>query len=54
MKARIPKQNNPERITASQDRNNFTIELGKPIIQIDEKIQKYMKIWLNNMEKLED
>lgn len=40
MKARIPKQNNQEMIQASQDRNNFTIELGKPIIQIDEKIQR--------------
>lgn len=40
MKARIPKQNKPQMIKASQDRSSFTIELGKPIIQIDEKIQR--------------
>lgn len=45
MKVRIPKQSKEERIKASVNSSNFTIELGKPITQIDEKIK-------NQYEKL--
>lgn len=47
MKARIPKQNKPERIKASEDSKNFIIELGKPITQIDEKLESLYEEMLN-------
>lgn len=39
MKSRIPKQNKPEGIEASKDSKNLIIELGKPMTQIDEKLE---------------
>lgn len=47
MKARIPKQNKPERIKASENSKNFIIELGKPITQIDEKLESLYEEMLN-------
>lgn len=39
MKSRIPKQNKPEGIKVSKDSKNLIIELGKPMTQIDEKLE---------------
>lgn len=47
MKARIPKQNKPEGIKASEDSKNFIIELGKPMTQIDEKLESLYEEMLN-------
>lgn len=47
MKARIPKQSEQEAIKASEDSRNFIIELGKPMTQIDEKLESLYEEMIN-------